>query len=371
MDVVIYESSAGGGCYNYSKYLFEYYQQSERFGKTELIVPKGSDARGGKGILLRDFGGRKKYFRRTYFILRNILNPIILFFYLLTKRRSFVLFNDFEQYSFFIWVPFFYLLKWKHSYGIFLHDPDRDAYMPTVGLSRISMSWITGLMDFLLYHEYLPQKSYYQKHNRKFLSVPHGVYQNSGEDNSMTNELERMLAGKKTLSIIGNIRADKNYEFAIRGMSRLEHCNLLIAGSPANTRVDVEGLKRLSDGLGVSRRVIWIERYFSDAELASIIKASDIILLVYNKDFVSHSGVLNLIASYRKKVIISQHPSGLSEVVKKFSLGKVVRDNDLDDFSEKVGQLFQEEVPAENWNAYIDYASWEKQVDLVADKVIK
>jgi len=370
MDVVIYESSSTGGCYNYSKHLFSHYQKSDKFGKTSLIIPKGCDSEVGHKILLKDFAGKKKYFPRLYFILRNLLNPLILFFYLLGKRKSLVILNDFEQYSFFLWVPVFYLLKWKHKIALFLHDPDRDEYMPTIFLSKISMGWITGLSDFLLYHEYLPEKSYYSD-SRKFLSVPHGIYELKGNSKSMEEELRKSSQHRKMITVIGNIRSNKNYEMAIQSLKELEELNLLIAGSRANSSVDVEALKQLAADLGVADRVIWIERYLRDDELASIISFSEIILMIYTRSFVSHSGVINMIAPFQPKIVIAEHPSGLNSLVRRFGLGKIVKEDDVTDLTTAILELMNEDANTNGWNQYIDYSSWENQINIVAERVLK
>ena len=65
VNIVIYESSAHGGCYKYAIELFKAYQQTEGVNKVSLLLPRNAeylDAKGGvEKILLPDNKQGKKW----------------------------------------------------------------------------------------------------------------------------------------------------------------------------------------------------------------------------------------------------------------------------------------------------------------------
>ncbi|MDQ3536560.1 MAG: glycosyltransferase, partial [Bacteroidota bacterium] len=181
MRIVIYESSSNGGCFEYAKELFKAYSLHPEVDHCVLLVPSPSNLNKKNiyKILFDDvLNTRNVILRKFYFLLRVVINPFILFFFLIKKKEeTFVILNDFEQISAFVWVPFYRWFLGKHRFAVALHDPDRDDYPPSKSFSEYSMKMLLSIMDFGLYHESLPHKSYYNLDAKTiYLNVPHGIY---------------------------------------------------------------------------------------------------------------------------------------------------------------------------------------------------
>ncbi len=364
--IAIYESSSRGGNYKYAIELYKACQRNKKIDSTILILPSGSSYSGFglKKILLADKLFKERIPGRIYFILRQLLNPFILFFWLLPRNGWIVLFNDFEQLSTPLWVPVYKLLLNKHTFGIYLHDPDRDAYPPLYAYSKFTMKLLTSLAEFSFYHGWLPEKPYYSNTRAKYIEVPHGLYEMTEADHEFTNHLKQFKGNSSLISILGNIRDEKNYEYAINVLVAIPDIKLLVAGSPSNSDVDVLKYKSMAQKLGVPGRIKWIEKYLSEPELSTLIGLSDIIWLYYKPTFNSHSGIFNNIAPYRKKVIISDINSSLTKLVQKYKCGELIPPNDQTSLEKGILRILNN--PDENrWDTYLEYASWDKNIEIV------
>lgn len=371
MRVVIYESSSHGGCYNYAKEIFKAYSTHPEVKFCELIIPVHSRINESRvyKILCNDL---KNYsislVKKVYFLYRTFINPFILFFFLLRREASLVIFNDFEQLSAFIWVPFFRIFLRKHTFTVVLHDPDRDNYPPSRSFSETSMNIMMSIMKLGFFHEHLPSKIYYRTASTKFLDVPHGIYVPFSPDITFGNEIKSRIGGScSTMAILGNIRKEKNYPLAIQSLVNYPELKLVIAGNPANQNVDVSSYKLLAEKLKVDKRVIWIERYLTDSELSSLIDITDVVLLNYSRSFTSQSGILNLIAPYKKKIIVSRGESGLHDIVSKFNIGTLIEPDNLAALIEGISTTLREDY-SDNWGKYLDYASWKNHAEKVINE---
>ncbi len=370
--IILYESSSFGGCYEYVLQLHRHYQTAPQVTSCLLLIPRNSDYRevGVKAVLLPDRVQGPKLMRRLNFLLRNFLNPFLLLVFLLRTQKSFVLFNDFEQFSAPFWVPLFrFFLRKKHQFGIFLHDPDRDDYPPHPWWARYSMHKLMSLQDLALYHEYIPAKPYYApRPGLTYLSVPHGIYELGDFDEDFFHKLEALKKnGRILISIPGNIRPEKNYEYLIRALTRFTECVLVIAGKPSTSGISLDQYKHLADELKVNARTVWIEKYLAAGEMAALIQASDLISLYYSASFTSQSGILHLVAPFRKPVITGKVASSLSQIVEKYGLGTVCRPDDQLALEEALERALSR--PAQEWKAgwdqYLHYARWDLQVQKV------
>ncbi len=369
MKVVIYESSSHGGCYAYAKELLKAYLAHPEVSDCLLLLP--ANANGVEGFQVRKMliSDNKRYrislANKIYFLGRTLINPFVLFFFLLKQQPSLVILNDFEQLSAFLWARLYKTFLSKHVFAIVLHDPDRDQYPPSKAFSTYSMAEIMSVMDIGLYHEILPNKTYYQNAHTKFVNIPHGVFKPLRSKDSFSNEIRNLIGdGCNSMSILGNIREEKNYHLAIESLTRFPSMKLIIAGNPANQNVNISFYKDLAFNLNVSERVIWIERFLTDSEMASLIQLSDIILLNYAKSFKSQSGILNLVAPFKKRTIVSMGESGLCNVVKEYALGTLVAPDDLDSLIEGI-DISLNSNHDKNWQLYLDFASWKNHVAIV------
>jgi glycosyltransferase involved in cell wall biosynthesis len=369
--IIIYESSSKGGNYRYSLELYIAYKKSD-FKEVTLLLPRNTNGvvkdDGIRDILCSDAESKSKWVGKISFLFRTLINPFILFFYSASEPASLILFNDFEQLSAPLWSFFFRVFLQKHRYAVFLHDPDRDAYPPNQAYSRFSMEAMMKLMNFGLYHEVLPDKSYYKKSATKYLSVPHGIYELPSPDTQLCDELIRFKGQDYLLCIVGNIRSEKNYDLAVKALAQITNVKLVIAGNPSNSKTDVDQYKALARVHHVADNIFWLIKYLSDEEMAAVIEATDCVLLNYAGSFKSQSGILNQIAFHKKKLIVSNTDSSLTKVVQMYNLGKIIKADSEKDLVEGIKSIISlQEFSGENWNEFIEYASWNSQVRLVSE----
>jgi glycosyltransferase involved in cell wall biosynthesis len=363
MHIVIYNINSFGGNYEYSKELFNAYRRNANVTEVTLLMPRNSAIKGNGivPILLEDKSNFKnRFIRKLDYIYKGIINPFKLYRFLKERDQSFVIFNDYDQTTSLIWVPLLKQLKKKHKFGVILHDPDRDMFLPRKWMSAFTMDKVMSLMDIAFHHGFLPEKSYY-RYNIPKVTVPHGLYPTIPINKAFYNDVKSRQKCPYILGLIGNIRDEKNYEFIINALPHLPNCNLLVAGGIANSKVPVNDYKKLIADLNLQDKVIWIERYLDDDELNAAIDVSDVVLLYYKSSFTSQSGILNNIAPYSKKLLATDTPSALKEVVQKYKLGMLVPPNDQAEFIAAVNELTAaaKSTYDKGWAAYAQDATWE------------
>jgi len=374
MNIIILNTNSFGGNYEYSRCLAAAYAANAAVQKCTVLIPSNAAQEENdifKKILISDIPDTQlKLYKKLYFLFRSIVNPFRVLAFLKKQPASVVVFNDYEQITSFIWVPFFRKLKNKHTFIVILHDPDRDNYLPFKSWSIYTMKKVMSIMDQALYHEVLPEKKYYNQDIPK-VNVPHGLYEHAAFDQKLLDQLIGQKANRKMMGAIGNIREEKNYSLLIDCLPDLPDVVLLIAGSPSSSSVSIASYKRQIEKLNVQGQVIWIEKRLTDEELQSIIQACDLILLYYKYSFTSQSGLLNLIAPYKKKLIVSNGKSALTEVVDTFHLGAIIP-IDKNAFVDSVNTIIFKDTTDEQliaWDRYLEYASWNNHVRIVIEQV--
>lgn len=370
MKVFIYNPNSFGGNYQYAIKLYEQLKTTKNVQLVVLILPENSNFIG-----LNVFKFLKSditttsfpIFKKFYFLYRIILNSIIFWNWLRQQESAYVLFNDFDQWSACITKYLFILLKSKHRFGVVLHDPDRDHYTPWRWLSQKTMQCVMQPMDVGFYHYYLPDKPYYSK-DTTFISIPHGIYTSAAKDDTFYQYLVGIKGIYQLLSVVGNIRAEKNYRLIIEAMCYLPSFKLLIAGKAANSSISIQEYKKLAQKLGVADQIIWEERYLTESEMSAVFSASDYISLYYKKSFTSQSGILNQVAPFKKKVIIADGNSGMAALAKQFEIGIIVPPENVEAFVRAIQNNLESKSPEtynQAWEAYMSYASWENSANII------
>jgi glycosyltransferase involved in cell wall biosynthesis len=372
MRIFIYNPNSFGGNFEYARKLHEHYSQSSDL-ESILIIPENLNSEQSlTTILLPDVvkGGLLK--KKLHFIRRSYVNPKRFFNYLKkVKGSGVVLFNDFEQLTAPIWVPWFNELKVKFKFGVILHDPDRTNYPPHPRYSAYCMRKLLGLMDFVMYHDHLPDLLYYRNFKGLKITVPHGLYPLAPQEQSFYQQITAWKDGAYTMGIIGNIREEKNYALAIQSLKELPGIKLVIAGKPASSSVSVPRYKKLASDLDVGDRIFWHTEYLSDGELSAVMEATDLPLLYYSKSFTSQSGVVNLLASAKKNVLISRTESGLSKLAEKYGFGVLAEPDDLKALIAGIIEAKERDYHQDEWNDYLSYADWNRHVDILKETVQK
>jgi glycosyltransferase involved in cell wall biosynthesis len=372
MRFILYNINSLGGGYDYANEVFKAGEKSGYFASCKLVMPKNavvSDSHNILKILLTDQSPYKSpLFRKLYFIYRSFINPLKFYRYLKREKSTVVIFNDFDQLSSFYWSYLFKKLKKHHYFGVILHDPERDDYFPIKSISGFTMQKVMSIMDVAFYHGFLPAKRYYKPQLRK-VEIPHGIYAAGTTDTEFESYLLSQKNESPLIGILGNIRDEKNYELIIESLKFLPDVKLLIAGQRANSKVPIDVYQAKVKELGLQSRVIWVEKYLTENELASAIKVCDIVSLYYKASFTSQSGILNTVGPFRKKIIVSDIQSSLRQSVEKYNLGITVKPNDIQSFVQSVKFLLAKDEDSfdRSWEEYLNNHSWDKNVQILAE----
>lgn len=370
MQIVIYNINSFGGNYEYAKALFDTTEKSGRFGKCSLLIPEISplaDRPNLFKILMSDKPGmNNRVLRQLHFVYRSFVNPWRFYKFLKNQQSAVVVFNDFDQLSSFFWSFFFRKLRKRHLFGVILHDPDRDHYFAKKGISEYTMKKVMSVMDVAFHHGYIPDKSYYNQTLRK-VEIPHGIYTPAPVDAGFQTFLLQQKGDSNLIGILGNIRDEKNYEIIIESLKDLPNTKLLIAGSPANSSINTQLYRDKIKQHGLEERVIWVERFLTDNELSAAIAVCDVISLYYKETFTSQSGILNLIAPFKKRLIVSNVESSLKRVVSRYQIGVLVEPNNKRAYVEAANDLLAKEQQLfdEKWIKYLNDHSWENNISTI------
>ena len=377
MTIVLYNPNSRGGNFDYALRLAEGYKKNSAVKKFILVLPGNANipsSEEAQKILLNDQPAfRNRIYSRFYFLWRTFINPLIFFFFI-RKIRGYIIFNDFDQVSSFLWVPFYKLLKRKVVFSVFLHDPDRDKYFSSPKISALTMRTVMSLMDIAFYHEILPDKPYYKNQKTIYVSVPHGLYDNQGSG-GFNDELFRLLlqfkGNSRLLGALGNIRHEKNYTLIIRNLKAVPGIKLFIAGIPANTTIDINELEVLVRTEQLSDRVLILQKYLDDQEFKTVAKVCDGFILYYANTFKSQSGILNLLAPFRKTLLVSSNDSPLSMLVRQYNLGLMANADSEKDLIIMLRAFAENEVQPADWEGYFAYASWQNHVNIAIQALKK
>lgn len=370
MRFIVYNPNSFGGNFQYIKELFSYLEKADGVTSAVLVLPQNVRYDGGNGYKLLKSDLPKTsipVFKKLYFLYRTFANPLLFWNWLRKQPPSCVIFNDYDQWSSWFTRYFFKALKRKHRYGIILHDPGRDGYTPFLWLSQYTMKTVMSYIDIAFYHQFLPDKPYYKK-NIPYVNIPQGIYTTAtaGIDQNFYASIMEQKGDNKLLSIIGNIRDEKNYDLILSAIVDLPGVVLLVTGKPSHSGVPTAAYKKMIIDLGIEKRVIWEERYITDDEFSAAIVASDILSVYYKRSFTSQSAVLNSIAAFRKPVIIADTESGMSILAKKYSVGAVIEPENKELFVAAVKKLLADKTDyTDNWNRYMEYSSWKNSSRLI------
>lgn len=372
MKILLYNTNSFGGNYEYSLALARAYQVQDQVESVQVIVPKNADAEGRhiRKVLKPDVSPyRNPLCRKVNFLYRSVFNPLSFYRLLKKENASVVIFNDFDQISALIWAPFFRKLRRKHLFAAILHDPDRDKFLPSRWLSALTMRQVMSVMNIAFYHGFLPSKDYYERPGLVKQLVPHGIYPPALPDASFLQQILSACKGFKLLGILGNIREEKNYILVLETLKRLPDCMLLVAGELANSGVREETYINAIQELGINNRVIWIRKYLTDKEMNAAIIACDVILLYYKSSFKSQSGILNKIAPYNKRLVVSNIESSLTSSVRSNGIGVIAEPENTDALEAAicVALSLEECEVSLAWQKYSENASWEGHVKLAID----
>lgn len=308
---------------------------------------------------------RYRLLRKVSMVISLLYNQHFLAAYAILKRPSFILLDSYMEY----FSPFWF---WGHlisrrffgvKYIANIHDPVRDYVVGYEWWHRLSVRLAYLPIHFGLVHRKLPQPSPIPVHV-KLAEVPVGVYdaERSEEAPDFIRNRWGFPANGRIFLSFGYIRDNKNIDLFLQAQRRFENVYLVVLGTVANASAKpMSYYRQLVKELGVTERVFLSEEFIPDAWIYSIFRAADFILLTYSRSFVSQSGVLNIAADVRKRVLASSGPSPMQDAVESFNLGVFVEPDSEEAIKEGISRLISDDK-AGNWDGYLEYASWETNI---------
>lgn len=173
-------------------------------------------------------------------------------------------------------------------------------------------------------------------HHSRFVVVPAGSEATDSPINkAIARRALRLDSSHKIFLIFGNLRTDKDYETALKALSKTAEKNVryLFCGAP--TGVDPAWIESLIDDLKLGDRVYpRMLRYLTPEEVRAAFSASDFLLLPYKKVYRDGAGPLQKEAAMYQLPAIVSDVAGMSDVVEEFDLGLSFHAEDADSLAE-------------------------------------
>lgn len=285
------------------------------------------------------------------------------------KAKPDVLLTHFGEYMAPLWAAQFRQIRAEgiRIYTI-LHDPVRNHVVGPKWWHNRSVAAAYSFIDGVFVHS---RESVPVPDGIAVRFVPHGVFSYPKPSRSRA-EVRRMLGiGDEVPLLIsfGFIRDNKNLDLVIQAMAELPEIELLIAGSEQlGGNRPVSYYRDLAGSLGCQDRCHWLIRFLNDEEVADLICASDLSLLVYSKDFVSSSATLGMTVNYRKPCLISSGSDTTQGIVEETSIGIWVEPDSLAAIRVGLQKWLNGDLNPD-WEKYTAENSWERNAEIIHEAI--
>ncbi|MHA4843866.1 glycosyltransferase [Flavitalea antarctica] len=293
------------------------------------------------------------------------MNYFSLAIYTVKLKPTTVLIDSYREYLAVLWAwPLRLALKMRNSICVVnLHDPVRDFIVGPLWWHKLSIKSGYSFIDIGLIHSTVSEKAQIPS-KVKLVEVPVGVYdlpEATRPSDEVRHEWKATPEQKVFLSF-GYIRDNKNIDLLLNALLEVKDAFLVVAGKPQSVHdKPIAFYKDLAEQLGVSERCFFLNEFIPDHELGNFFRSADFVALTYSSSFHSQSGVLNLAAASRLRVLASGAESPLVRSVKQYKLGEVVTADSKDAIVEGMQKLIYHPV-SPDWEAYYQYAGWNKNV---------
>jgi len=298
--------------------------------------------------------------------------------HIIKLRPDFVLLDSYMEYLSPLWV-------WPHllfaksgftKYAANLHDPVRDFVVGPAWWHKLSVALAYSPLKVAVVHQSLSDPSVVPKHVH-VVEAPVGVYDltETAVDPDIVRSRWGVPPGASVFLCFGFIRDNKNIDLLIKALREVPEAYLVVVGSAQSSlNKPLSYYQDLALRLGVSNRVVFREEFVPDESLASYFAASDVVVMTYNSEFRSQSGVLNIAARARRPVLASGGESPLKSCVQRFALGEFVEPDSLSALIEGMRKLCRSQRGDEtarhpDWDGYSAYASWDSNVTIISSAI--
>jgi glycosyltransferase involved in cell wall biosynthesis len=223
-----------------------------------------------------------------------------------------------------------------------MHEPRKTVSAGGKGgffYTRLLDKLIFMVSDLIVVHTLESKQlmeNLYGMDKSKLRVIPHGSYQKPKLLDKEECKRKFGLQGKTVLTILGFVTPKKGHDLVIPLLPQLDsNVQLVVAGGPQSDADAqfIEKLKKLAEQNHCSDRVTFTE-YLSD--LSPILNATDVAVLPYR--FVTDSGVLHLLVSYRVPVLASDL-AAFKEIQKEYSCIELFKSEDTQDLLAKLQSL--------------------------------
>jgi glycosyltransferase involved in cell wall biosynthesis len=293
----------------------------------------------------------------------------------LVRRPDVVILDSYFEYLAPLWV-------WPHwlfskllgvQYVAILHDPVRNLVVGPLAWHKLSVRLAFLPLKFCVVHQHLVDRSEIPTGVR-LLEAPCGVFElQETESCPKSVRSEWGIPDNKVVFLsFGFIRDNKNVDLLIRALPANPDAFLVVMGSAQSSKnKPLQFYRELAAQIGVGGRVIFRGEFVSDEALRGYFTAADVIAITYDRTFHSQSGVLNVAARARRPVLASSGESPLKTCVEKFRLGIFVEPDNAEAVAEGMRSLCNclqsGALPAQDWDGYEHYASWERNAQVIFD----
>ncbi|MGI2039033.1 hypothetical protein ACRN9Z_13305 [Shewanella frigidimarina] len=246
------------------------------------------------------FSSYRKIFRRFFCSLQ-----LLYIQYSKLKSCDKILFSDYEYFSL-LFILFIFKRKknivWVHSAtlnGSVLYYVYKKIFFKFVNKLNVFEYIVNGQESYKLLSKLIDKKITLIQYPSELSMQP------------LNKELAKKklgFNGKKIFSLLGMIRADKNYEFAIKSFSKSTANNsngalLVIAGAPSG--INSNQIDRWLNMYNV-KNVYKDYNYLSEERLNCTFSATDVLLIPYGENCSSQSGPLSLCRNYLIPAIVRE-----------------------------------------------------------------
>jgi glycosyltransferase involved in cell wall biosynthesis len=303
-----------------------------------------------------------------------IQNHVILARVIRKYKFKFVLLETYSEYMAPLWSPFLRKLAKKGvKFGAVVHDPVRGYVVGPLWWHRWSIACGYSFLSEAFVHEPIKLDTVKNMPLLRTTVIPHGSYffsQPSKIKESARQSLTIPLNAQVILSF-GHIRDNKNLDLTLKAIAAFPNIYLVIAGKVASeSQRSISFYQSMAQNLGVADRCRWLIDFIPESGVANLFNMSDLILLTYNREFQSASGVLNTAIAYRRPCIASSGEGNLKSVVQKYDLGIFIAPDSAEAIRDGLDRWLRGEMPSPHWEQYEQENSWERNAEIVIQKLL-
>ncbi len=383
MRILIHSPQSSGGIAEHTRYQFLAFQRAG--ADVALLCPpdflkgrslQGNVARVYCSLSKRPSGlrGWRNAVRVAANGVRYLINQWRLAWEVLRRKPDMVLLDSYMEYLSPLWVwPHIVIARIRSvTYVANLHDPVRNFIVGPLWWHEWSVALAYRPLNIGIIHEKISKDSSLPTHV-DIHEAPVGVYDlQSIPVDSM--EVRRNWGAPDDAIVFlsfGFIRDNKNLDLLIRALQFNKQVFLVVVGSAQSSKnKPLQFYQELASAMHVDNRVVFRDEFVPDEALASYFTAADFIAMTYNRDFHSQSGVLNIAARARRRVLASSGESPLGSSVKRFRLGEFVEPDNLELLAAGMRKLCRQHLgelsaPEPNWQGYEEYASWDSNAKII------